>query len=220
LRAPAIRAFLAVHAFLAFLAVRAFLAFLAMVGAAGLTAAGCGGGSKPPAGCFEGDMSAGPELALVHRTPDGMLAPIADGNELALVVPPQGGEVLLIGVRARNVDGCPLTLSTALVDPGSGVVAAFERRPVTLKLATDGWLEPERPSSLANFSNLPACPIAGLARAVDDSQPWRLDIQVDDAAGHHGEVAATITATCALSADPAGCSCQCAAGYVLGSACP
>ena len=76
----------------------------------------------------------GPTGARLPDTAACTIAPVTDGGSLPLIVPPQGGEVLIIGVRALNVDGCPLTLSTSLALP-NGVVAAFERRPVTLQTA-------------------------------------------------------------------------------------
>ena len=86
----------------------------------------------PPAGCFVGDRRRAPMIDLVHQTAERTLAPVTDGGSLPLIVPPQGGEVLIVGVRALNIDGCPLTMSTSLALP-NGVVAAFERRPVTLQ---------------------------------------------------------------------------------------
>lgn len=179
----------------------------------------CGGGEpKPPrAGCFQGDPASSPALALVYQTPDRTLAPVTEGGPVPLIVPPQGGEVLIIGVRARNIDGCPLTMSTSLALP-SGVVAAFERRPVMLAAAPDEWLEPANPTGLANFSNLPACPIAGLDRPID-GESYRLTVDVEDGGGRHAEISATVIPTCDTSGSAPTCRCLCAAGYVLGTPC-
>jgi hypothetical protein len=183
--------------------------------------AACGGSSAehPATGCFVGTPDQAPELVLVHQTADGALATVVDGAPIPLVQPPQGGEVLLVGVRARNIDGCPLTLSTSLAIPQSSVVAAFERRPVTLELASDGWLQPKRPDALSNFSNLPSCPIAGLARAVE-RESYELTIAVEDQAGRKAQVSATVVPSCDGNLTPSLCHCLCSADYVLGSACP
>ena len=192
-----------------------------LFGSLGLVAlAACQGGGAsppPPAGCFVGDLAASPALTLVYQTPDLALAPVTDGGSLPLIVPPQGGEVLIIGVRALNIDGCPLTMSTSLALP-SGVVAAFERRPVNLQPAPDGWLEPVNPAGLANFANLPACPIAGLEQSIDGER-YQLTVEVEDRAGRTAQASATIVPTCDAAAVPATCRCLCAAGYVLGSSC-
>lgn len=186
-----------------------------------LALSGCFGGTQqpPPPGCFTGDPALAPELTLVYQEPGGKLGPITDGTMVPLVVPPQGAEILVIGVRAVNIDGCPLTMSTSLIVPSSGAVAAFDRRPVTLQAADDGWLEPKNPTGLANFSNLPACPIAGLGQAVD-GESYELSVQIEDLAGHKGQASATIVPTCDNAANPTMCQCLCAAGYVLGSHCP
>ena len=193
-----------------------------VVVACALATAGCHASSQdmPPAsGCFTGDAGAAPMVTLVYQASGGALAPVTDGTTLPLVVPPQGAEVLVVGVRALNIDGCPLTLSTSLSVPSSGVVAAFDRRPVTLEPAADGWLQPKNPAGLANFANLPASPIAGLGQDVD-GQPYVLTIQVEDDAGRQGQASATVVPTCDNAANPSMCKCLCAAGYVLGSACP
>ncbi|MFL5305866.1 MAG: hypothetical protein ACJ8F1_11665, partial [Polyangia bacterium] len=71
--------------------------------------AGCGGGQTvappPPASCFAGDPMSAPAVTLVYQTAGSGLAPVADGSTVPLVVPPQGGEVLVVGVRALNIDG-------------------------------------------------------------------------------------------------------------------
>jgi len=185
--------------------------------------AGCGGATgnadgAAPGGCFVGDPASAPELELVHRTADGQLATVADGAPIPLFEPPQGGQVILVGVRARNIDGCPLTLSTSLAVPQSTIVAAFERRPVTLEATPDGWLQPKRPDLLSNFANLPSCPIAGLDRAVD-GEPYQLTVEAEDHAGRKGQASALVVPSCDMNVAPTLCRCLCAANYVLGIVC-
>ncbi len=195
-----------------------------LAGACALAMGACASGPgsatppAPAAGCFSGDPSSPPAVTLVAQASGGTLAPVVDGGTLPLVVPPQGGEVLVVGVRALNLDGCPLTLSTTLALASSGLVAAFERRPVALQRAADGWLEPQNPAGLANFANVQACPIAGLGQAID-GEPYVLTIQVEDSAGRQAQASATVVPTCDGSPSPATCRCQCGAGYVLGSTC-
>ena len=176
------------------------------------------GGSPPPSSCFVGDQAATPLLAPVRQSAGGGLAPVADGDALSLVVPPQGGEVLLVGVRALNIDGCPLTLSASLV-LSTGAVAAFERRPVNLRPAADGWLQPANPSGLADFANLPACPIAGLHQSIDGA-PAQLVLDAEDQAGRQAHAVVTVVPTCDVAGSAGTCRCLCAAGYVLGAPCP
>jgi hypothetical protein len=183
---------------------------------------GSGGtaGQGPPLGtCFVGDPAASPEVQLVYRTDAGLIAPVGNLGEVPLFQAPQGGETLFIGVRARNIDGCPLDMSTALLAPEADVVIAFERRPVNLEATGDGWLQPSQPSALSNFANLPSCPKAGLNRRINGEQ-YRLQVSVDDAFGRHGETMQLIVPTCGQPALLATCQCLCSASYVLGGACP
>jgi hypothetical protein len=203
------------------LSARRPLTFTLMATVAGAALAGaCGGGGSPtPSSCFVGDMTAAPELELVYRTTDGMAAPLADGGEVPLLFAPQGGFVLFVGARARNIDGCTLSASSALVDPATSAVLTFERRPVTLAPTADGWLEPSHPDQLSNYSNLPACPLAGLTQAIDGVS-YELQLQVLDGMNRMAQKTVTVTPTCAEPVHASQCQCQCAAGYVLGSACP
>ncbi len=185
--------------------------------------AGCAGGpgaadGAAPAACFVGDPGSDPEVVLVHRTSDGQLATVAEGAPIPLFEPPQGGQVILVGVRVRNIDGCPLTISTSLAIPQTSIVAAFERRPVTLETTPDGWLQPKRPDLLSNFANLPSCPIAGLDRPID-GETYQLTVEAEDHAGRKGRASAIVVPSCDMNVAPALCRCLCAANYVLGSVC-
>ena len=180
---------------------------------------GTAGQSVPLGNCFVGNPSTAPQIELVYRTVAGQLGSLGNLAAVPLIQPVQGGETLFIGVRARNIDGCPLNMSTALFTVDSGVVVALERRPVTLEATADGWLQPKQPDALSNFSNLPACPKAGLGLRIDGQQ-YRLQVSVDDSFGRHGEATQLIVPTCGQPALAATCQCLCAANYVLGSACP
>lgn len=173
---------------------------------------------EPLASCFVGDPSQPAEIQLVHHTESGVVAPITDQGEVPLILPPQGGKVMLIGVRARNLDGCPLTIATAIIDPCTEAVVAFERRPVVLQPTGDGWLEPLQPAEISNYSNLPACPRASLTRDVH-GQPYTLRVSVEDKDKRKVQQDVTITPTCSQPEFAEQCRCECSQGYVLGGAC-
>ena len=200
----------------------ALLAWLATLGACGGSSGGGGGGGGgggSQGSCFAGDPAAAPALVPVYRAVDGTTQLINDGDAIPLIEPPQGGQVLLVGGKAHNIDGCSLVMSTSLRLLGSGAVVAFERRPVTEAPADDGWLWPKRPDLLSNFSNLPACPVAGLPQPID-GQSFLLDLQLEDGAGRHAAATVTVVPTCGQPELQARCACTCAADYVLGSDCP
>src|SRR5687768_4064252 len=61
------------------------------------------GPAEPQPPCIIGDESAEAEIVMVYRTVDGEVADVVDNGEVPLILPPQGGKVTLIGVRAKNV---------------------------------------------------------------------------------------------------------------------
>jgi hypothetical protein len=121
-------------------------------------------------------------------------------------------------VRARNVDGCPLDISTSIRDTCTSAIIALERRPVTLEPTADGWLEPLQPAELTNYSNLPACPRANLDRDVH-AQPYLLTIRIEDKDGRMAETQIDIVPTCAEPAFMDQCLCECRSDYRLGEEC-
>ncbi len=158
-----------------------------------------------------GDLTAPVQIeALTDGVPDGRV--LHDGDDIALVVPPQGGIILLAGVRARNVDGCQLQLDAGLRDPVSGQLLTVESRPIQLRRAADGWGVPVDPQ-LFSLANLAVCPATASTRDVVD-QPWRIELTVTDR-GRQASTAVTVTPRCGGEA----CRCLCTAGVDPGT-CP
>ena len=164
--------------------------------------------------CIAGDPQLPLELQVVYRT-TGSFMPVGTAP-LQLIQPAQGGQVLYIGVRARNIAGCSVTINTALVDIVSRAVVSLESRPITLELSTDGWLQPRTPTAASNYSNLPACPRANLTRSIDD-QTYELQVVLTDQQGRTGPASMNIVPTCG---GVTLCHCQCAQNYMLGMTCP
>lgn len=177
--------------------------------------AGCKKGGES---CFVGDDSLPVEIEPLFRNADGEIEMLEDGDILPLITPPQGGKVAFIGVRARNIDGCPLRIDTALFDPETEEVVSLERRPIRLKPTMDGWLLPLLPNSIANYSNLPACPRAGLAHDIH-GEPYRLEIVVTDKKNRTAAAELDVIPTCAEPAFYERCRCECRADYELGQVC-
>src|SRR5262245_31652631 len=92
--------------------------------------------------CFVGDPAMPAEIEPVFRDVDNTMKPLAEGGQIPLILPPQGGKVMVVGVRAKNLDGCPLTIATSIRDTCSNSIIALENRPVTLEEGSDGWLAP------------------------------------------------------------------------------
>lgn len=173
--------------------------------------------AAPVTRCFVGDPSLPPEIVPIFRTIEGTIDVIDDGDRIPLIDPPQGGKVMIVGVRARNMDGCPMEIGTLIRDPGSLSIAAAEIRPISM-VEVDGWLEPLFPAEIANYGNLPACPAFGAMRDIND-QPWDLGVRAIDKDMRRAEVTRHITPFCAETEVLEACDCECDDDYRLGVAC-
>jgi hypothetical protein len=169
--------------------------------------------------CFAGDETEAPEMIIIHRTVDGTIAETREGEALPLIEPPQGGRVMFIGARARNVEGCPsINISTTFVDECTGRVIGQESRDVLMAYDGQGWLEPDQPRDIANYSNLAACPKVIAERDVF-GEPYLLTVRLEDRRGRVAERSLRITPTCAEPAKIDECACLCRKRFTLGD-CP
>jgi hypothetical protein len=189
-----------------------------------LAAAACGSDAAVDAGpdarvCLVGDAEAEPEIELVYRTIDGEMAPLVDGQEAPLILPPQGGKVFIVGVKARNVDVCGARLAGALRDPCNGRVVGLERRNVFLVPGDGGWAIPRQPRELSDYANIPVCP--NFVSDLDaDRAEMTLEITLTDGRGREASARATVRPTCAEPQFAEQCACECDADYRLGDPCP
>lgn len=184
-------------------------------------AAGCGqGGGDDPDGAASscrdavGELGAPVELEILDWR-GGDPAVLDSGDDLALLAPPQGGFILAVGPRARNLRAGYATLTSWLEDADTGAIFGLEERPIELAAGPDGWAVPARPDSLSSYGNLPACPAQDLPRDVDD-QPWTLGMRVADCDGRRGETRITVIPRCD---DLPACDCTCSEDHVLGASC-
>ena len=168
--------------------------------------------------CFVGDASQPVEFEIVHQTAQRECVTTEDMAEIPLIQPPQGGKVLFVSVRARNLNGCGLTLATALAEPESGSIISLERRPVTLKLREDGWMDPDRPSEASNYSNLPACPRADLDRSIE-GELYELRVNITDKDGRKASASTRVVPICGEPNLAELCQCECSKDYQLGAQC-
>ncbi|MBI1945664.1 MAG: hypothetical protein HYS27_08210 [Deltaproteobacteria bacterium] len=169
-----------------------------------------------PADCFVGDPGQPPELQLVYRTAQGEMADLVDGGEVPLIIPPQGGHVVIIGARLRNVNVCGLQMSALLRDTCTNRILGREGRPIYVEKSADGWAVPIAPERLDNYVNINACPNLVSSRDVDQ-QPYQLELR---AVNLNVDLLLTaqleVTAVCGEPDTARQCECQCDADYVLG----
>jgi hypothetical protein len=175
---------------------------------------------------FLGDPDAAPVIELRALRADGSDVPLEDGDDLAVLFPPQGGRVAFVGVRATNLDGCAVQIIGALRDPVSRQVR-LDGRTVNLRREADGWGTTGRGSStsiedsdaIGDYSNVPLCPNQWADQDVFDL-PFELEVQVQDRRKRTAVKTISVTPRCAEpGAKETGCRCLCRAGYRLGEIC-
>lgn len=204
-------------------------AFALIGGALGLViVTGCPAEEPPPpaecAAGFLGDPGKAPEIELRAIGVDGKAAPIAEGGDIALILPPQGGRVAFIGVRMTNVDACGLQLVGAIRDPSSKRVMV-DGRTLNLNPTGDGWGTTGTPTTdladvaaISNFANVPICPNQWADTDAFD-QPFEIEVRVTDRGGRKVTKTMRVVPRCAEAQNAAECTCICAKGYRLGQAC-
>lgn len=209
---------------------------------AAATQGGCGGGdeggSAPDAGAcdplqcqvpevpdggaacslpFVGDPCLPMEIELLYYGVDQLNHAVEPGGEIPLICPPQGGRVMFIGVRVKNVDPCGVSITGALRDTDSNAVRV-EQRIVNLSLTQDGWAETDI-SNIANFANVPVCPNQWTDKTIY-SEDFGLEAVVQDRCGRKGSAKETVRPACSEAGHAGECHCMCKGGYVLGEPCP
>jgi hypothetical protein len=175
--------------------------------------------SSVPPSCtlpFLGDDTKDPELELFYYGADLADHDLADGGEVHLIEPPQGGRVLFVGVRVINVDPCGVTLTGALRDPGTMQVR-FDTR--NLNLIDDGTGHGRSVTGdIASYANVPVCHNTWTDLDIYDT-PFTLEVTLKDKRQRQTMKTITVVPTCAEPDKEVQCTCICDGDYVLGDAC-
>lgn len=172
-----------------------------------------------PVGCKLGYLGEeGQELQMDVIALDARATshPVKDGDTIDIIMPPQGGRVLFLGVRATNLSACGVQLSGTLRDPESGRVMS-ETRTINLAPTGDGWGQSED-IDISTFANVGVCPNNWAARDIFD-QDYEIVVQVKDREGRMAKQARKVRPVCGEKDIEAECRCICKHGYVLGEAC-
>jgi hypothetical protein len=133
--------------------------------------------------------------------------------------PPQGGSIVLVGARARNLDPCGVMLTVGLRDTQTQQVR-LDARTVNLQTSTAApdWVETS--SQLAGMANVPVCPNQWASTDIF-GHVFQLEVTVEDSARRRAMKTLQVTPACSTDPTlPSTCPCQCAAGYKLGQTCP
>lgn len=223
-----------------------FTSLLAIVAApAALLLAGCPGGDDaaprgdagpdtavvdaPVSVCdagFLGDPGKDPILELRALRIDGSDVPLNDGDDLAVIFPPQGGRVAFVGVRAINLDACGIQITGALRDTTTAQIRA-DGRTLNLDREPDGWgtsghgttAKIEESALIGNYSNIPLCPNQWASTNIYD-ETFELEVLLQDRGKRQVSKKIKVTPRCSEpGAKEVACRCLCKKDYVLGEAC-
>lgn len=179
------------------------------------------GGPSPVDSCeigYLGEQGADIELEVLALGVSARSNPIGDGDPIDIITPPQGGRVVFVGVRARNLSACGVQLKGIIRDPETKRTM-FDRRTINLKRAPDGW-GTSVDSDISTFSNIGVCPNQWSARDVVD-QDYEIEVQLMDKKGRSAAKSVMVRPACneqepELAAE---CRCICQPMRELGEAC-
>lgn len=145
-----------------------------------------------------------------------MLSPVSDGTEILMEPPPQGGFVMYIGARARNVDACGIELTGTLRDPDTLALLGRDGRNTDFVKTPDGWAQSDARDN-SNEANVNACPaVVGKDRPGGE---FLMEMTVIDREKRTATVSHRVKLACDPALDPAyaaECACECLAGYTPG----
>jgi hypothetical protein len=183
------------------------------------------GGSDGPLGCklaYVGDEKADIELEVVTLDPAYKAQPFAAGGDASILQPPQGGRVIFVGVRAKNLDPCAVKLAGAVRDPAT-METRLDTRTINLDVGADGWAESDE-TDISTFSNVPVCSNTWASTDVFD-QTFKLIVSVTDRAGKKATAQLDVVPRCDEKKIENGvdvqkdCLCICKQGYITGEPC-
>lgn len=183
-------------------------------------------GLEPTSDCgFVGTPGEAPVLELLFQDEQHTLQVLVDGGDVPAILPPQLGKVLLIGVRAKNINTCDLAVTAGVFDDCTSPPQLLGREGRPLQLVENpatGFAEPRDPDTLNHLANIPVCPNFRGERDVD-GELVRVQFILTDGDGVEHDLQAHVRPFCVDNPnDPnavADCECECDAEYSFERAC-
>jgi hypothetical protein len=157
-----------------------------------------------------------PAQFVTENTPLRMLS---EGDPIDLWPAPQGGHVVLVAAKVRNLDGDSVILRVRARYPDTPFIVAEEARLVKMVPVPGdpGAMQPEL-QTRTQVAHVPLCPDYDPVDIVN--RPLEFVVEVTSTAGEErqsGTVTLHLYPTCDTgSTDEPFCHCECSANYVLG----
>ena len=146
---------------------------------------------------------------------------LAEGDPIDLWPAPQGGHVVLVAAKVRNLVGDTAMLRVSARYPDTPFIVAEEARSVKF-VPVPGEPDTMQPDlrTRTQVAHIPLCPDYDPMDIVD--RPLEFALTVTSTLGEEpqsGAATLQLYPSCAASADEAHCKCECRANYFLGK-CP
>lgn len=172
---------------------------------------------------YIGDEAAEIEMELITLSPDYTEKALAAGGDTSILIPPQGGRVIFVGVRAKNLDPCGVSVNGALRDPATMAVSPVDGRYLNLDATEDGWGASDQ-SDISTYANIAVCANHWASTDVFD-QTFRLELSLTDRSGKKAKASIDVVPRCDETKIQDGvdlqkeCLCLCKQGYMTGEDC-
>jgi hypothetical protein len=174
--------------------------------------------------CFFGDEGQEPEGELVFLDENFEMQELRPGARVPLILPPQGGKVVFVGARLKNMDLCSLQANGGVFDDCQVQPRIIGREGRGIQMVVNdatGLAEPAAPTTINNYVNIPLCGNFTSSRDIDD-EPYRLEIRFSDRALRALVLRADFTPFCPASVGDdvfAQCICECDADFGFDGVC-
>lgn len=176
---------------------------------------GSGFGCKLP---FVGDPSQPMTFTLLARGAELVSKELGEGDPLPMILPPQGGRVVLVGVRATNLDPCGVELLGSIRDTATQQVRVDQRN-TNLLVSADAATAESSPEDISSYANIPTCPNQWASVDIQGTS-FEITLVLTDRAGRSATQTLNAVPFCSEPENEAECLCKCQQGYTLGMSCP
>jgi len=179
---------------------------------------GADAGAAPPI-CqtpYAGEKGQPVQLDVITLGLNNEVLPVTEGSGIPLMLPPQGGRVSWVGVRANNMDPCTVQLTGALTDPHNSQLR-LDSRTINLRI-TDGGVAASSAGVINLWANIPLCPNQWASQDIFGNT-FKLDISITERDGRMTSRSMNVVPFCGQPDEEDTCKCICKGGYMLGESC-